>query len=165
MIRHYAAVRGAWSYSQGVQATSKDIFIGFLPMSHSYGCGSILIQPILLQSTVVLMDKFEVEKAFQIIEREKITLQLGAAPHYILELNHKKRPDYDLSSLRAGLIAGMVALSGDPRKSDRVWRSCAPTPHLWRFEKNISAGRSPIPAYGSLILKPMLNCRMAKSAN
>jgi acyl-CoA synthetase (AMP-forming)/AMP-acid ligase II len=112
MICHYAAVRGAWSYSQGVQATSKDIFIGFLPMSHSYGCGSILIQPILLQSTVVLMDIFEVEKAFQIIEREKITLQLGAAPHYILELNHKKRPDYDLSSLRAGLIAGMVAPEG-----------------------------------------------------
>jgi fatty-acyl-CoA synthase len=112
MISHYAAVRGAWEYSSGIKATSKDIFIGFLPMSHSYGCGSILIQPILLQSTVVLMDKFEVEKAFQIIEREKITLQLGAAPHYILELNHKKRPDYDLSSLRAGLIAGMVAPEG-----------------------------------------------------
>ena len=112
MISHYAAVRGAWSYSQGVQATSEDIFIGFLPMSHSYGCGSILIQPILLQSTLVLMEKFEVEKAFQIIEREKITLQLGAAPHYILELNHKKRTDYDLSSLRAGLIAGMVAPEG-----------------------------------------------------
>jgi acyl-CoA synthetase (AMP-forming)/AMP-acid ligase II len=112
MISHYAAVRGAREYSQGVQPTSRDIFIGFLPMSHSYGCGSILIQPILLQSTVVLMDKFEVEKAFQIIEREKITLQLGAAPHYILELNHKKRPDYDLSSLRAGLIAGMVAPEG-----------------------------------------------------
>ena len=112
MISHYAAVRGAWSYSQGVQATSNDIFIGFLPMSHSYGCGAILIQPLLLQSTLVLMDKFEVEKAFQIIEREKITLQLGAAPHYILELNHKKRSDYDLSSLRAGLIAGMVAPEG-----------------------------------------------------
>ena len=112
MISHYAAVRGAWSYSRGVQATSEDIFIGFLPMSHSYGCGAILIQPILLQSTLVLMDKFEVEKAFQLIEREKITLQLGAAPHYILELNHKKRSDYDLSSLRAGLIAGMVAPEG-----------------------------------------------------
>jgi len=112
MISHYAAVRGAWEYSTGVKATSEDIFIGFLPMSHSYGCGSILIQPILLQSTLVLMEKFEVEKAFQIIEREKITLQLGAAPHYILELNHKKRPDYDLSSLRAGLIAGMVAPEG-----------------------------------------------------
>ena len=112
MIRHYAAVRGGWEYSRGTGASAEDVFIGFLPMSHSYGCGSILIQPILLQATLVLMDKFEVEKAFQIIEREKITLQLAAPPHYILELNHQKRADYDLSSLRAGLIAGMVAPEG-----------------------------------------------------
>jgi acyl-CoA synthetase (AMP-forming)/AMP-acid ligase II len=112
MITHYAAVRAGWEYSLGVGASSEDIFIGFLPMTHSYGCGSILIQPLLLQSTVVLMDKFEVEKAFQLIEREKITLQLGAPPHYTLELNHSKRPDYDLSSLRAGLIAGMIAPEG-----------------------------------------------------
>ena len=112
MITHYAAVRAGWEYSLGTQASSEDIFIGFLPMSHSYGCGSILIQPILLQATVVLMDKFEVEKAFQLIEQENIPLQLGAPPHYILELNHKNRSKYDLSSLRAGLIAGMIAPEG-----------------------------------------------------
>jgi len=112
MITHYAAVRAGWEYSLGVQANAEDTFIGFLPMSHSYGCGSILIQPILLQSTVVLMDKFEVEPAFELIEKEKITLQLGAPPHYILELNHECRSDYDLSSLRAGLIAGMIAPEG-----------------------------------------------------
>ncbi len=112
MIRHYAAVRAGWEYSLGVQAAPEDIFIGILPMSHSYGCGSILIQPILLQSTLVIMDKFVVEKAFSLIERERITLQLGAPPHYILELNHPKRSKYDLSSLRAGLIAGMIAPQG-----------------------------------------------------
>ncbi len=112
MITHNAAVRAGWEYSVGVQAGSEDIFIGFLPMSHSYGCGSILIQPILLQSTVVLMDKFEVENAFKLIEKEKITLQLGAPPHYILELYHEHRAIYDLSSLRAGLIAGMIAPEG-----------------------------------------------------
>ncbi len=112
MISHYAAVRAGWEYSLGSQASSEDIFIGFLPMSHSYGCGSILIQPVLLQATVVLMAKFEVEKVFQIIDRHKITLQLGAPTHYILELNHEKRSQYDLSSLRAGLIAGMIAPEG-----------------------------------------------------
>jgi fatty-acyl-CoA synthase len=112
MITHYAAVRAGWEYSLGVQASAEDIFIGFLPMSHSYGCGSILIQPLLLQATVVLMDQFEVEKAFQLIEQEKITLQLGSPTHYILELNHKNRSKYDLASLRAGLIAGMIAPEG-----------------------------------------------------
>jgi acyl-coenzyme A synthetase/AMP-(fatty) acid ligase len=112
MITHYAAVRAGWEYSVGIQAAPEDIFIGILPMSHSYGCGSILIQPIVLQSTLVLMDKFDVENAFRLIEREKVTLQLGAPPHYILELNHKNRSNYDLSSLRAGLIAGMIAPEG-----------------------------------------------------
>jgi acyl-CoA synthetase (AMP-forming)/AMP-acid ligase II len=112
MITHYATVRAGWEYSLGVQASSEDIFIGFLPMTHSYGCGSILIQPILIQATVILMDKFQVEKAFQLIEKEKITLQLGAPTHYILELNNKNRKKYNLSSLRAGLIAGMIAPEG-----------------------------------------------------
>lgn len=112
MITHYAAVRAGWEYSLGVQASSEDIFIGFLPMTHSYGCGSILIQPLLLQATVVLMGKFEVEEAFRLIEQEKVTLQLAAPAHYILELNHGSRQNYDLSSLRAGLIAGMIAPEG-----------------------------------------------------
>jgi acyl-CoA synthetase (AMP-forming)/AMP-acid ligase II len=112
MITHYAAVRAGWEYSLGVQAGADDIFIGFLPMSHSYGCGAILIQPVLLQATVVLMDSFDVIKALKLIEQEKISLQLAAPPHYILELNHAERPKYDLSSLRAGLIAGMIAPEG-----------------------------------------------------
>ena len=119
MITHFASVRAGWEYSLGVNASSEDIFIGFLPMSHSYGCGAILIQPILLQATVVLMDKFEVEKTFQLIEQEKVTLQLGAPPHYIMELNHEKRTDYDLSSLRAGMIAGMIAPEGLIRQVEK----------------------------------------------
>jgi acyl-CoA synthetase (AMP-forming)/AMP-acid ligase II len=119
MITHYAAVRAGWEYSLGVQASAEDIFIGFLPMSHSYGCGSILIQPMLLQASVVLMDKFEVEKAFQLIEQEKVTLQLGAPTHYILELNHKNRSKYDLGSLRAGMIAGMIAPEGLIRRVEK----------------------------------------------
>lgn len=112
MITHSQAVRAGWAYSLGVNAGSEDIFIGVLPMSHSYGCGAILIQPLLLQSTVVLMDTFEAEKALEIIEREKITLQLAAPVHYILELSSKNLNAYDLSSLRAGLIAGQPAPEG-----------------------------------------------------
>ena len=112
MITHYQAVRAGWQYSLGVSASSEDIFIGVLPMSHSYGCGAILIQPFLLQSSLVLMDTFEPEKAFAIIEKEKITLQLAAPVHYILELNHPNIEKYDLSSLRAGLIAGQPSPEG-----------------------------------------------------
>jgi acyl-coenzyme A synthetase/AMP-(fatty) acid ligase len=112
MITHYQAVRAGMEYSYGVNARSDDIFIGFLPMSHSYGCGAILIQPLLLRSTVVLMDTFDPESAFRIIEEDKVTIQLAAPVHYILELNHGARKNYNLSSLRAGMIAGQPAPEG-----------------------------------------------------
>jgi fatty-acyl-CoA synthase len=112
MITHYQSIRAGWQYSLGVNGTSEDVFIGVLPMSHSYGCGAMLIQPMLLQARLVLMDKFDPEKAFQLIEKERITLQLAAPVHYMLELNHPSRKKYDLSSLRAGLIAGQISPEG-----------------------------------------------------
>jgi len=112
MITHYQAVRAGMEYSYGVNAQSDDVFIGFLPMSHSYGCGAILIQPFLLASTVVLMEKFDTESTFKIIEEEKVTIQLGAPAHYIMELNQASRKSYDLTSLRAGMIAGQIAPEG-----------------------------------------------------
>lgn len=112
MITHYQSVKAGGQYALGVDAGADDVFIGFLPMSHSYGCGAILIQPYLLGATVILMDKFTPEAAFEIIQKYKVTLQLGAPTHYIMELDHPKRADYDLSSLRAGLIAGQPAPEG-----------------------------------------------------
>jgi acyl-CoA synthetase (AMP-forming)/AMP-acid ligase II len=55
------------------------------------------------------MGQFSAEGAFELIERERVTLQLAAPAHYILELTHPRRRKYDLSSLRAGLIAGQIA--------------------------------------------------------
>jgi fatty-acyl-CoA synthase len=112
MICHYAAVRAGWEYSLGVNAGSDDIFLGALPMSHSYGCGAVLIQPLLLCATVVLMPSFDAEGAFRLIEKEHITQFPGAPTHYILMLNHKQRNNYDLSSLRAGLTAGYIPPEG-----------------------------------------------------
>ena len=51
MITHFQVVRGGYSYVDGVRATADDIFMGVLPLTHSYGCGSTLIQPVQLAGT------------------------------------------------------------------------------------------------------------------
>ncbi len=111
-ISQSQVVRAGWSYSLGVDATEDDVFIGFLAMSHSYGCGALLVQPIVLGATVTVLDVFSPSKAFAIIQRDRVTLQLAAPAHYIMELNHPARSEYDLSSVRAGLIAGQIAPAG-----------------------------------------------------
>lgn len=112
MITHYQSIRAGYQYSLGVNAGANDIFLGVLPMSHSYGCGALLIQPFLLQATLVLMDKFSPEEALSLIEMERVTVKPAAPAHYILLLNNPSLAKYDISSLRAGMIAGQVAPEG-----------------------------------------------------
>jgi acyl-CoA synthetase (AMP-forming)/AMP-acid ligase II len=112
MIRQSQTVRAGFAYSLGVDATEGDVFIGFLPMSHSYGCGALLVQPFILGATVVMLDRFSPERAFALIEQERVTVQLAAPAHYIMELDSAARSRYDLSSVRAGLIAGQIAPPG-----------------------------------------------------
>jgi fatty-acyl-CoA synthase len=112
MITHYQVVRAGYNYSTGVEARNDDVFIGFLPTTHSYGCGSLLIQPFLLKARVVFMEAFRPEDAFILMEREGVTLQLASPTHYLMELDHPALGKYDLSRLRAGLVAGMICPEG-----------------------------------------------------
>lgn len=112
VINQYQAVRGGYAYSTGVDAGSEDVFIGFLPCTHAYGCGAGLIQPVLLKSRVVFMEAFRPEEALRLMEKEGVTLQLAAPTHYLMELNHPSLRKHDLSRLRAGTIAGMIAPQG-----------------------------------------------------
>lgn len=111
-INQSQVVRAGFSYTQGVDACEDDVFLGFLPMSHAYGCGSLLLQPILLGATLVLLDRFSTTAAFDLIERERCTIQLAAPAHYLMELADPTRASRDLRSLRAGLIAGQIAPEG-----------------------------------------------------
>ncbi len=112
MIKQSQTLRAGLAYSYGIQSTKDDVFIAFLSLSHSYGCGALLVGAVIMGATVVLMDRYSTVKAFELIERERVTVQLGSPAHYIMQLRHAKRGEYDLSSLRAGLIAGQIAPPG-----------------------------------------------------
>ena len=108
MITHYQAVRGGYSHVRGVRATADDTFMGILPLCHSYGCGTTLIQPILIRASVILLETFNAEEALKTIDAQMPTLQHGSPAHYIMEMNHPRLDTYNLSSLRAGYLAGQI---------------------------------------------------------
>ncbi len=112
MVGQSQAVRTARAYALGTEASEDDVFLGFLPMTHSYGCGAVLMQPVLLGATVVLMEEFSPRGALGLIESERVTLQPGAPAHYLLELKHLAERSWDLGSLRAGSVAGQIAPRG-----------------------------------------------------
>ena len=108
MITHYQAVRGGYSHVRGVRATADDVLLGILPLAHSYGCGTTLIQPVLIQASVILLEAFNADQALKTIDSQRPTLQHGSPAHYIMEMNHPSIDRYDLSSVRAGYLAGQI---------------------------------------------------------
>lgn len=71
-----------------------------IPLFHTTGCHSIFLSSILMGRKIVLMYKWDVEEALQLIERERITTFIGV-PTMSWELAQSPNVGkYDLTSLR-----------------------------------------------------------------
>ena len=85
-----------------------------VPFFHATGCFAVMGPTIASGGKIVLMRKFDAEKAMQLIEREKIN-SAGGVPTIAWQiLEHPNRHKYDLSSLEA------VAYGGAPSAPELV---------------------------------------------
>lgn len=60
----------------------------------------------LAASKVVMLEHFEAETAFRVIEKEKVTIACGVPAMWSMMVNHPERKAYDLSSIRLWWNAG-----------------------------------------------------------
>ena len=82
--------------------------MGILPMCHSYRCGTTLLQPVLIQASVILLETFRRGRGVKDHRCPKTNDPARVPSHYIMEMNHPNLDNYDLSSLRAGYLAGQI---------------------------------------------------------
>ncbi|MGD0864138.1 MAG: class I adenylate-forming enzyme family protein [Rhizomicrobium sp.] len=77
-----------------------------VPFFHATGCFAVLNPTLVAGAKIVLMRKWDVEQALQLIEREKIN-QAGGVPTIAWQLiEHPARAKYDLSSLESVSYGG-----------------------------------------------------------
>jgi long-chain acyl-CoA synthetase len=87
-----------------------------VPFFHVTGCNASLVPSVFSGGRMVLMRKWDVEKALQLIEREGVTIT-GGVPTIAWQLiEHPTRSKYNLSSLEA------VAYGGAPSAPELVRR-------------------------------------------
>ena len=85
-----------------------------VPLFHATGCFAVLNPALCSGGKIVLMRKWDVEKALQLIEREKVNMA-GGVPTIAWQLiEHPARTHYDLSSLES------VAYGGAPSAPELV---------------------------------------------
>lgn len=87
-----------------------------IPLFHVTACSSSMIPAVANGSKLVLMHKWEVEKALQLIERERVTVA-GGVPTIAWQLvEHPHRSQHDLSSL------ALITYGGAPSAPELVRR-------------------------------------------
>lgn len=97
-----------------------------VPFFHATGCFAVLNPALYTGSKLVMMHKWDPVRAFQLIEREKIS-QAGGVPTIAWQLiEHPARKDYDLSSLEAVAYGGAPSAPELVRKIRETWPNSQP---------------------------------------
>ncbi|MGH3470127.1 MAG: AMP-binding protein, partial [Thermocrispum sp.] len=96
--RQSLAVAAAWADHAAL--TPEDRYLVVNPFFHSFGYKAGVLAAVQHGTTLYPQASFDPVRAFELIERERITVLPGAPTIFHMLLDHPRRADYDLSSLR-----------------------------------------------------------------
>ena len=107
MLTHHNILNNAWFSAQAMHFTEKDRLVVPVPFYHCFG---MVLANLLCFSVgacvVISSEHFDAEKVLQAVAQEKCTAIHGVPTMFIAELEHKNFQQYDLRSLRTGIMAG-----------------------------------------------------------
>ncbi len=97
-----------------------------VPFFHATGCFAILNPSLFAGAKLVMMRKWDAIRAFELIERERVTMA-GGVPTIAWQLiEHPARGDYDLSSLESVAYGGAPSAPELVRKIREAFPKSAP---------------------------------------
>lgn len=95
-----------WSDTVGLKAG--DRFLGVNPFFHCFGYKAGLLATVLRGATLLPVSVFDAVNTMTLIAAENINIAPGTPTLYISLLDHPRRHEFDLSSLRVAVTGGSV---------------------------------------------------------
>jgi long-chain acyl-CoA synthetase len=95
-----------------IQIQPDDVVLGALPLFHSFGQTCGLNSCMKAGGTLTLLPRFDPDKAFEIIQRDKVTIFEGVPTMYVGMLHSDKADEADTSCLRL-CVSGGSAMPGE----------------------------------------------------
>jgi fatty-acyl-CoA synthase len=107
MLTHHNILNNAWFSAQAMHFSEHDRLVVPVPFYHCFG---MVLANLLCFSVgaclVIACEHFDAGKVLQAIEQEQCTAIHGVPTMFIAELEHEQFAQYNLSSLRTGIMAG-----------------------------------------------------------
>ncbi|WP_079510295.1 AMP-binding protein [Mesobacillus jeotgali] len=106
MLTHSNIVNNAYNVASAMKLTDEDRLCIPVPFFHCFGCVMGTLACATVGATMVPVQEFSPKAVLETVEKEKCTALHGVPTMFIAELNHPEFDQYDLSSLRTGIMAG-----------------------------------------------------------
>ncbi|WP_181348088.1 class I adenylate-forming enzyme family protein [Thalassobacillus sp. CUG 92003] len=118
MITHRSVAKCAAAVVDEMRCNPEDVFIVPAPLFHIFGIACNLIAAVGAGARMVLVERFNPNRMLELIEQEKVTVHQGVPTMFLKEIDVENFEEYDLSSLRTGMV-GAAPISPEQMKKIR----------------------------------------------
>ncbi|CAN5825927.1 AMP-binding protein [soil metagenome] len=105
-LSHENLLATAAATADSVGLDENDLVFGVATVFHVFGIGPGVLGTLLAGAGLVLQEQFDPARALDLIEKHRVTVHYGVPTVYITEMRENESSRRDLSSLRAGIVAG-----------------------------------------------------------
>lgn len=106
MLTHRNILNNGFYIGEGQALTAEDRVCLPVPFFHCFGCVLGVLAILTHRSTTVVVENFDAGLVLQAVHKERATALYGVPTMFIAELNHPDFDQFDLTSLRTGIMAG-----------------------------------------------------------
>jgi len=107
LLTHRNLVNNAYLISRTLRVTERDRLCCPVPLYHCFGCVMSTLVSIVSKMAIVLPSpQFDALAALEAVQAERCTVLYGVPTMFIAELEHPRFREFDLRSLRTGIMAG-----------------------------------------------------------
>ena len=107
LLTHRNLVNNAYLCGRTLRVTERDRLCLTVPLYHCFGCVMGSLMCIVHRMTLVLpAPQFSAQTALEAVQAERCTVLYGVPTMFIAELEHPRFREFDLTSLRTGIMAG-----------------------------------------------------------
>jgi fatty-acyl-CoA synthase len=99
-------LRNECSISEAMDIDAGSRVMNHMPFFHIAGACTGVLPALITGGAMILMERWDVEEAFRLIEKERVTVLSGIPTHFIDLLNDDRLEERDVSSLKTGWIGG-----------------------------------------------------------
>lgn len=106
MLTHRNIVNNARQIAEAMKLTNEDRLCIPVPFFHCFGCVLGVLAAVSVGAVMIPLVQFDPLEVLETVEGEKCTALHGVPTMFIAELNTPRFSEFDLSTLRTGIMAG-----------------------------------------------------------